>query len=137
MPTVDNEGFCRKHSDPAFSLLCCDDPEWLATGRQAIDIFADAKRGHDAMLVADRLLETPLEAEIAAHIQTQVARLLWDMGHVEKMRTRVESAQALEGVSDKTHAELLALRALALSTTPDRSVALIAGESARDYYSAM
>jgi DNA-binding CsgD family transcriptional regulator len=114
----------------AFSLLSLDDPTWLVTGCQAIDIFADAKRGHDAIVIADRLLETPLESEIAARIQTQVARLLWDMGHIEKMRMRVESAQALEGVSDQTHAKLLALRALALSTTADRSVALIAGESA-------
>lgn len=114
----------------AFSLLRHDDADWLETGRQAIDIFADAKRGHDAILVADRLSASSLDGEIAAHIQTQVARLLWNMRHVEKMRVRVASAHAFEGVSDRTRAELLALRALALSTTADRRVASSAGEFA-------
>ena len=114
----------------AFALMGNDDPAWLETGQEAIAILMRARRGRDATLVANRLLATPIRGETAAHIQMQLSRLLWETDRIDDMRARVEAALAIDGVSEWSRAELLALQALALSRADDSTAAIDAGERA-------
>ena len=114
----------------AFALLTSEDPMWLQTGTEAVAILARARRGRDAAVVADQLLATSILVDSAASLQVLVARALGETGYVRDMRARVDAALALDGVSERLRAELLALRALAFASEEEPADAALAGKLA-------
>lgn len=125
MPTVSAELIER-----AFSLLDANDSLWVETGQDAIALMAAARRGKDAIAIADLLLASTIDDEAVARIQTRVARVLWEMGRVGEMRERLSKAMNLEGLSPQVRAGLMALHALAQSGEPEAAEGLGAGDRA-------
>lgn len=117
--------------DKAFGLLPDGHPLRVDLGRQALKIFLQARRGRDAVAIADKLLASPLEADVVAQIQAEAAWPLWQMGYVDQIRERAESTLELGGLSEDRRPRMLALRALVLSRSGDPAAAVAAGELAR------
>lgn len=126
MPTVAADLLER-----AFELLSDGDPLRVDVGREALKTFLQARRGRDAVAIADKLLASPLEADIVAEIQAEAAWPLWQMGYIDQIRERAESTLELGGLSEDRRPTMLALRALVLSRSGDPGAALAAGELAQ------
>jgi DNA-binding CsgD family transcriptional regulator/tetratricopeptide (TPR) repeat protein len=103
----------------SFELLRSEDPVWIETGLEAISILTRARRGTEAVRVADRLLASHPSGEDVARIQQLAAAPLWVSGQLDEIVTRVDSALALPGVSDVLRSRLMAYRALGLSRDSD------------------
>jgi len=116
----------------AFSLLETEDASWVETGNEAIAILTAAQRAKEAITVADTILSANITGEAAAAVQARVARTLWTIGQPARMRERIRAAFELSGVTERTRAELSALKALVLAGEGDWSNAARSGERALD-----
>jgi DNA-binding CsgD family transcriptional regulator/tetratricopeptide (TPR) repeat protein len=116
----------------AFALLPDGDPWRVDVGRQAVKTFLQARRGRDAVAIADKLLASPLEADLVAEIQAEAAWPLWQMGYVDQIRERAESTLRLDGLTERRRPTVLALNAMVLSRSGDPATALAAGELAEE-----
>jgi tetratricopeptide (TPR) repeat protein len=114
----------------AFSLLKAGDATWVETGNEAIAILTAAQRAKEAIAVADTILSANITDEAAAGVQARVARTLWTIGQPERMRARLRAALELSAVTERTRAELSALKVLAVSGESDWSEAARSGERA-------
>jgi tetratricopeptide (TPR) repeat protein len=114
----------------AFVLLDAGDPSWTDVGLTAMSIMMEARRGKDAVAIADQLLVAGLPNETAARVQVRVGRVLYNIGHIEEARARVDETVGLAGLTEQTQAALMALQALMGSIAADSHFAVASGEAA-------
>lgn len=95
----------------AFSLLSPTDAAlWVEAGMEAHTRLNATGRGAEALVIADRLLMSGLDNELAARVQIEVAHSMWTRGELDQICSRVDPASALLDLTAGTRAHLLALR---------------------------
>jgi DNA-binding CsgD family transcriptional regulator/tetratricopeptide (TPR) repeat protein len=114
----------------AFELLRPEDPAWIETGLEAITILTKARRGTDAVRIADRLLVSHPSDEDVARIQQLAAVPLWVSGQLDEIVTRVDSALILPGMPVVLRGRLRAYKALGLSRDSDLIASAALGQAA-------
>lgn len=103
----------------SFALLQPSDPVRFETGKEAIELLSQVRRGGDALAIVESLLSAKPANEEVAHIEALAGISLWDSGRLEELLVRAQGALTLEGVSASTRTRLDAFRCLALSRSAD------------------
>ncbi|MCS0600041.1 AAA family ATPase [Streptomyces sp. LP11] len=114
----------------ALELVPTARPLWFAVGEQAIVCLTRVGRNREALATGARLLECRPPVETLGRLQAALGATLWNMDLADELRRRTEAALALGGAAPEVEARLAALRALALSRSPDLVPARAAGENA-------
>ncbi|HEV2634635.1 MAG TPA: AAA family ATPase [Actinocrinis sp.] len=116
----------------AFALLAPGDGLWAEVGLETVAMLAQARRAHEAMTVADRLLAVTSDAsaDVVARAEGLLTLPLWSMGLLRELRERAEKGLAAADLPGPGRARLLAQLALASSRDDDLDAARTVGADA-------
>jgi DNA-binding CsgD family transcriptional regulator len=74
----------------AFANVRPAQPEWLNLSLRCLSVLCGAQHAAQAISVADQILARVDDANLAAQVETEAARALWQSGRVHDLTSRIE-----------------------------------------------